>query len=353
MNAEGYIEINGRRIGEGCPVYIIAELSANHRGSYDEALMLVKAAKEAGADAVKLQTYTPDTITIDCDSELFRRKSGLWAGRTLYELYSEAYMPWQWQPKLKQAADEMGIDLFSSPFDETAVDFLENMDMPAYKIASFELVDIPLIEYAAGKGKPLILSTGMATIDEIEEAVTAAKRVGAAQVALLRCVSTYPALPEEMELGNIPYLMERFGLPVGLSDHTLGIDVPAAAAAAGACIIEKHFTLSRDVPTPDSAFSTEPAEFKEMVRAVRNAGRIKCQIKHEITISQRESESRNFRRSLFVVADIKKGEAFTRKNIRSVRPSYGLHTRYLKDILGRQAARDIKCGTPLDWSLIQ
>jgi N-acetylneuraminate synthase len=262
-------------------------------------------------------------------------------------------MPWQWQPKLKKAADELGIDLFSSPFDETAVDFLEQIGVPAYKVASFELVDIPLIEYIAAKKKPMILSTGMATLSEIEEAVEAARNAGASQVALLKCNSTYPALPEDMELNAIPYLAERFGLAVGLSDHTPGIGVAAAAAAVGACIIEKHFTLSRDVPTPDSAFSVEPAEFKEMVRVVRSAKRIRCEIKCEIGINDRQSESRRSRRSLFAVADIKKGEAFTRENIRSIRPAYGLHTRYLRDILGRKAASDIKCGTPLDWGLVQ
>ena len=351
--AENWIEINGRRIGEGYPVYIIAELSANHRGSYDEALRLVEAAKEAGADAVKLQTYTPDTITIDCDSELFRHKGGLWAGRTLYELYKEAYMPWEWQPKLKQAADNLGITLFSSPFDETAVDFLEKMDVPAYKIASFELVDIPLIEYAATRGKPLILSTGMATLAEIEEAVKAAKRAGADQIALLYCSSAYPASPQDIELGTIPYLAQKFGLPVGLSDHTPGIETAVKAAAAGACIIEKHFTLSRDITTPDSAFSIEPAEFKGMVKAARSAKGIKSETAHEISISANETESRRFRRSLFVVRDVRKGKAFTRENVRSIRPAGGLHTRYLKDIQGMKATRDIKKGTPFDWRLAQ
>ncbi len=354
MVENSYIEINGRRIGKGYPVYIIAELSANHRGSYKEAAALVKAAKEAGADAIKLQTYTPDTITIDVDSELFRHKDGLWAGRTLYELYSEAYMPWEWQPKLKKLADGLGIGLFSSPFDETAVDFLENMDIPAYKIASFELVDIPLIEYAASKGKPVILSTGMATLAEIEEAVAAAKKAGATQVALLKCTSAYPAPPQEMNLEAIAYLEKKFGLPVGLSDHTIDKNTPSNAVALGACIIEKHFTLSRGNPSPDSAFSLEPDEFKEMAAAARTVKRKPVQeAGGEIKLGKSEAENRNFRRSLFVVADIKKGGAFTKDNIRSIRPAYGLHTRHLRELLGKKAIRDIKRGTPLGWSMVQ
>jgi len=354
LSKESYIEINGRRIGEGYPVYIIAELSANHRGSYDEAVELVEAAKEAGADAVKLQTYTPDTMTIDIDSDLFRHRDGLWVGRTLYELYSEACMPWEWQPKLKKLADGLDIDLFSSPFDETAVDFLEKMSVPAYKIASFELVDIPLIEYAAAKGKPMILSTGMATMEEIEEAVAVAKKAGASQVALLKCTSAYPAPPDEMNLGAIPYLQERFRLPVGLSDHTAGIEMPVSAIALGACIIEKHFTISRANPSPDSAFSLEPAEFKEMVAAIRAVKKKpSLEMGCQITLSKSESESRNFRRSLFAVADIRVGDEFTRQNIRSIRPSCGLHPRHLKELFGRKAAKDIRRGTPLDWSMMR
>jgi N-acetylneuraminate synthase len=346
-----YIEINGRKIGGGYPVYIIAELSANHRQSYDEAVKLVRAAGEAGADAVKLQTYTPDTITIDVDSELFRHKTGPWAGRTLYDLYSEAYMPWEWQPELKKVAGDLGIDLFSTPFDETAVDFLERMDVPAYKIASFEIVDIPLIEYTASKGKPMILSTGMATSAEIEEAVGAARKAGASQIALLKCTSAYPAPPEEMNLQMIPHLAEKFGVPVGLSDHTLDIAVPVAAVALGACIIEKHFTLSRKVPSPDSAFSLEPDEFGEMVQAVRTAGKALGGIRYEV--SKAELESRNFRRSLFVVRDMAAGEVFSRESVRSIRPAYGLHPRYLKDVMGKRAAQDIKRGTPLGWDLVK
>ena len=263
------VEIGGRQIGPGCPVYIVAELSANHRQEFDEAVNLIKAAKEAGADAVKLQTYTTDTITIKCDSPQFQISGGtLHDGKTLYDLYTEAYTPWEWQPKLKKVADDLGIELFSTPYDKTAVDFLEETGVPAYKVASFEIIDIPLIEYTAGKGNPVIMSTGMATLAEMDEAVRAARGAGASQIALLKCTSAYPALPEEMNLRTIPHLAEAFGVPVGLSDHTLGIAVPAAAVALGACIVEKHFTLSRSIPSPDSAFSLESQELKAMVEAI-------------------------------------------------------------------------------------
>jgi len=252
-----FIEIGEKKVGPEQRVYIVAEMSANHNQDFDQAVELLKAAKEAGADAVKLQTYTPDTLTIRSDKEYFRIGKGtLWEGKTLYELYSEAYMPWEWQPKLKKIADEIGIDLFSTAFDPTAVDFLEDMGVPVHKVASFEIVDIPLIEKMARTGKPLIISTGMAMLDEIEEAVQAARKAGATQIALLKCTSAYPAPPEEMNLRTIPHLTEAFHVPVGLSDHTLGIAVPVAAVALGACIVEKHFTLSRDIPGPDSAFST-------------------------------------------------------------------------------------------------
>ena len=343
--------INDRIIGPGHPTYIIAELSANHNQSFDQAVALIKAAKEAGADAVKLQTYTPDTLTINCDSDLFiHSKDSLWAGKTLYELYSEAYMPWEWQPKLKKIADEIGIDLFSTAFDPTAVDFLEEMGVPVHKVASFEIVDIPLIEKMARTGKPLIISTGMATLSEIEEAVQAARKAGATQIALLKCTSAYPAPPEEMNLRTIPHLAEAFGVLVGLSDHTLGIAVPVAAVALGACIVEKHFTLSRDEPGPDSTFSLEPHEFKEMVKAIHVAEKALGEVCYEVT--EREAASLVFRRSLFVVKDIKAGEIFTEENVRSIRPGYGLHSRYLRNVLGRRAAQDIERGTPLSWDLI-
>jgi len=346
-----FIKIGNRKIGRGFPAYIIAELSANHRQQFDEAVKLVKAAREAGADAVKLQTYTPDTITIDCRNEHFKIGKGtIWEGRYLYDLYSEAYTPWEWQPKLKKMAEELGLSLFSTPFDKTAVDFLEEMDVPAYKVASFEIVDIPLIEYIASKGKPMIISTGMATLDEISEAVKAAGSAGASQVALLKCTSAYPAPPAEMNLRTIPDMAKKFKVPVGLSDHTLGIAVPVAAVALGACIIEKHFTLSRNVPGPDSAFSLEPHEFRAMVDAIRTTEAALGEISYKV--SEQEAKSRVFHRSLFVVKDVKKGEMFTEENVRSIRPGYGLHPRHIKDVLGQRATRDIKWGTPLSWEFV-
>jgi pseudaminic acid synthase len=346
-----YIEIGKRRIGPGRPTYCIAEVSANHNQDFSQAVRIIEAAKEVGADAVKLQTYTPDTITIQSRQEYFRVGGGtLWDGRTLYELYGEAYTPWEWQPKLKQVANDLGMDLFSSAFDPTAVDFLEKMEVPAYKVASFELVDILLIQKMARTGKPLIVSTGMATLEEIEEAVEAALQAGARQIALLKCTSAYPAPPEEMNLRTIPELSRRFGVPIGLSDHTMGIAVPVAAVALGACIIEKHLTLSRAVPGPDSTFSLEPQEFKAMVEAVRTAERSLGQV--HFGLSGKEEASRVFRRSLFVVEDVKTGEPFTPANVRSIRPGYGLHTRHLAEVLGRVAAADIARGTPLRWDLV-
>jgi len=346
-----YINIKGRRIGWGEPVYIIAEMSANHSQDFDQAVRILHAAKEAGADAVKLQTYTPDTLTISSDKEYFRIGGGtLWDGRTLYDLYREAYMPWEWQPKLKKIADEIGIDLFSTAFDASAVDFLEEMGVPVHKVASFEVVDISLIEKMARTGKPLIISTGMATLGETEEAVQAARRAGATQIALLKCTSAYPAPPEEMNLRTIPHLAEAFGVPVGLSDHTLGIAVPVAAVALGACIVEKHFTLSRDIPGPDSAFSLEPHELKAMVEAIRTVEKALGKVHYGV--SEREAQSRVFRRSLFVVKDMKAGEVFTKENVRSIRPAYGLPPKYFNQILGRRASRDIPAGTPLSWQLV-
>ena len=346
-----YIQISSRRIGPGYPVYIIAEMSANHNQDFNQAVKIIEAAKEAGADAVKLQTYTPDTMTIDCDNEYFQIGKGtLWEGRNLYDLYGEAYTPWEWQPKLKKIANDLGLDLFSTAFDSTAADFLEEMGVPAYKVASFEIVDIPLIEKMARTGKPLIISTGMATLAEIEEAVQAARNAGATQIALLKCTSAYPAPPEEMNLRTIPHLAEAFDVPIGLSDHTLGIAVPVAAVALGACILEKHFTLSRDIPSPDSAFSLEPQEFKEMVDAIRVAEKALGEVQYEV--GEKESKSRVFRRSLFVVKDMKAGDVFTEDNVRSIRPAYGLPPKFLKEVLGRRAACDIKKGTPLKWRLI-
>ncbi len=345
------ISINGRCIGNDFPVYIIAELSANHNQNFDRAVKLVHAAKEVGADAVKLQTYTPDTLTIDCDNDYFKIGKGtIWEGKNLYELYCEAYTPWEWQPKLMKISNDLGMDLFSTPFDYTAVDFLENMDVPAYKIASFELVDIPLLRKIAQTGKPIIMSTGMATLAEIDEAVSVIREAGGKQLALLKCTSAYPAPPNEMNLRTIPHLAEAFGVTTGLSDHTLGIAVPVAAVALGACIIEKHFTLSRQDPGPDSAFSLEPHEFKEMVDAIRIADKALGKVSYEIT--EKQKESRVFRRSLFVVKDVKKGEEFTEENVRSIRPGHGLHTRYFDQVAGRKAKDFIIKGTPLDWDLI-
>ena len=346
------INIAGRSIGPGYPAYVIAELSANHNQNYDQAVRMIHAAKDAGADAVKLQTYTPDTITLRSDRAEFRIGGGtLWDGRTLYGLYEEAYTPWEWQPRLKQVADQLGLHLFSSPFDSTAVDFLQKMNVPAYKLASFELVDIPLIQKMAQTGKPLIISTGMATLEEIDEALRAARGAGATQIALLKCTSAYPAAPQEMNLRTIPELARRFELPVGLSDHSMDIAAPVAAVALGACIIEKHLTLSRALKGPDSDFSLEPQEFKAMVAAVHVAEKALGEV--HFGANGHEVNSRTFRRSLFVVQSMKQGEAFTPANLRSIRPGHGLHTRYLAQVLGQRAARDIERGTPLNWDLIE
>lgn len=344
------IKINGRPIGSS--VYIVAEMSANHNQRFEQAVEILYAAQHAGADAIKLQTYTPDTLTIQSTAESFQiRSDGLWKDRSLHDLYGEAQTPWEWQPKLKEIADGLGMDLFSSPFDVTAVEFLETMGVPAFKIASFELVDIPLIQRVAKTGKPMIMSTGMASLEEIEEAVNAARDAGCSQIALLKCTSAYPAKPEEMNLQTIPDLARRFGAPVGLSDHTLGIAVPIAAVALGACIVEKHITLSRDAPGPDSAFSLEPDEFKAMVEAVRTVEKALGSVCYGIT--PKEESSRIFRRSLFIVEDIRAGETFSEGNLRSIRPSCGLHTRYLSSVLGKTATRDIARGTALQWDHVE
>jgi len=345
-----YIEINDRRVGAGFPNYIIAEMSNNHHRNFEAAVKIVEAAKEAGADAVKLQTYTADTITIACDKDYFRIKGTPWNGHTLHDLYKEAHMPWEWHVRLKEVAERLGLALFSSPFDETAVDFLQSIDVPAYKVASFEVVDIPLLQKIAKVGKPIIMSTGMATLAEIEEAVQTIRREGNQEIALLKCTSAYPALPEDANLRTIPHLAQAFGLPAGLSDHTLGIAVPVASVALGACIIEKHLTLSRKINGPDSTFSLEPHEFKAMVNAVRVAEEAIGTIHYGI--SMQEEASRVFRRSLFVVKNMRIGEMFSDENVRSIRPGYGLHTRHLKDIVGKSARKDIDRGTPLSWDLV-
>ncbi len=345
------ITINNRPIGTGHPVYIIAEMSANHNQSFDEAIRLVQAAKESGADAIKLQTYTPDTMTIESNKDYFHVGKGtIWEGRMLYDLYGEAYTPWEWQPKLKAEAERLGMHCFSTPFDPTSVDFLEDMFVPAYKIASFEVVDLPLIEKIARTGKPIIMSTGMATLAEIDEAVQTIRNAGGQQLALLKCTSAYPAMPEEMHLRTIPHLAAAFGVAVGLSDHTLGIAVPVAAVALGACIVEKHFTLSRAVAGPDSSFSLEPHEFKAMVDAVRVTEKALGDVSY--TVSEREVASRVFRRSLFVVQDIQAGDEFTPENVRSIRPGHGLAPKYLSLVLGRKATRAIERGTPLGWDML-
>lgn len=345
------LKLGERLVGAGEPVYIIAELSANHRNRFEEAVRLVEAAKAAGADAVKLQTYTPDTLTLCSDKEIFRIRGGtLWDGRTLYDLYREASMPWEWQPKLKTVAEDLGLDFFSSAFDSTAVDFLEGIGVPVYKVASLEIVDLPLIKKMAGTGKPLIISTGAATLEEIREAVATARGAGAAAVALLKCTSAYPAPPEEMNLRAIPHLAETFDAAVGLSDHTLGIAVPVAAVALGASIVEKHFTLSRSVPGPDSAFSLEPDEFKSMVEAIRTAEKSLGEARYGP--SKEEAKSMAYRRSLFVVREVKAGERFSNQNVRSIRPNGGLHPRYLPEVVGRSAKRNIESGTPLAWEMI-
>lgn len=345
------IVINNRTIGPSNPVYIVAELSANHNQDFKQALELIKAAKKAGADAVKIQTYTPDTITIDCDNRYFRiGKGSLWEGKNLFQLYQEGFMPWEWQPELKKAADDLDMTLFSTPFDRTAVDFLEDMEVPAYKIASFELTDLPLIEYVAKTGKPVLLSTGMATEQEIKDAINTVRKTGNEQVALLKCTSAYPAPPEEMNLRTIPDLLKKFNVPVGLSDHTLGWVAPVAAVALGASIIEKHFTLSRADPGPDSVFSAEPPEFSEMVRAVRSTELALGNVRYGVL--KHEEMNVMFRRSLFVTRDIAAGEEFSVDNIRSIRPAYGISPKYLSKIIGKKAKKPVVKGTPLDWDMI-
>ena len=349
--ANSTFQIAGRRIGPGEPPYVVAEMSANHGQDFERAVAIVEAAAAAGADAVKLQTYTPDTMTIDCDSEIFRIRGTVWSGRTLYELYREAYMPWEWQPRLKDVAGRLGLALFSAPLDPTAVSFLQRMEAPAYKIASFELVDLPLLRRVAETGKPVILSTGMATREEIEEAVRTIRQAGGRHLALLLCTSAYPASAAGMNLRTLAETAQTFRVPVGLSDHSLDLAVPVAAVALGASIIEKHLTLSRQRATCDAAFSLEPEEFKEMARAVRSAHAALGAVCYGA--GEEEIEARRLRRSLFVVEDVKKGEPLTDRNVRSIRPGEGLHTRYLQEVLGRTARTDIRRGTPLGWDHVE
>ena len=346
------IKIQNRIIDKNNPVFIVAELSANHNQSFELAIDTIKAIKEAGADAVKLQTYTADTMTIDSHNKYFKINHGtIWDGKTFFELYKEAYTPWEWQPQLKRIAEDLGLIFFSSPFDKTAVDFLEKMDVPCYKIASFEITDIPLIEYVSSKGKPVIISTGIATLSDIKEAIDACKRMGNDKIILLKCTSAYPAPYEEINLKTIPDMAKRFKCLVGLSDHTLGISAPIAAIALGAKIIEKHFILDRNFGGPDAAFSLEPEEFRQMVKSVREVEKALGEVSYRLTKKMRKSKE--FSRSLFVVKDIKKGENFTEDNIKSIRPGYGLHPRYLNNILGKKAKINIKKGTPLSIKLIE
>lgn len=341
------MEINGRIIGDGHPAYIIAEMSANHAGSLERALELIHVAKDAGADCVKIQTYTADTMTIDCHNEYFQIEKGTWEGENLYGLYQKAYTPWEWQEQLRDEAAKVGIDFLSTPFDPRSVDFLEDLGVHFYKIASFELVDIPLLEYVAAKNKPIIMSTGMGTLEEIQEAVDAIYSTGNRQLALMKCSSAYPAKPEEMNLRTMQDLKERFGVPVGLSDHSMGAFSAATAVAMGANLIEKHFCISRAVKNPDSSFSMEPQEFREMVEQVREVEKAMGTVQYGV--SRQEESNACFRRSLFVVEDIAAGEVLTPEKIRSIRPAYGLKPKYYQEVLGRTAKRSLRRGTPLSF----
>lgn len=327
--------------------YIIAEMSANHCGDINLAKKIIKIAKEIGADAIKIQTYTADTLTIDCDNEEFQIKdeTSLWKGENLYGLYKKAYTPQEWQGELKKYADELGIDFFSTPFDYSAVDFLESINVPCYKIASFEAIDYPLIKYAAKKGKPMIISVGISSFEEIEGAVDACLSVGNKDITILKCTSAYPAKPEDMNIITIKDLIEKFsprGIKVGLSDHSTSIIPPVTAVALGACVIEKHITPGRDTGSADCGFSLTPEEFKAMTEAVRETEKVLGTVNYDVN-----EKNRKYARSLYVVKDIKKGEKLTQDNIKSIRPSNGLHPRYYEEVLGKAATRDLKFGTPL------
>ena len=349
---EKKIKIGNRYVGEGEKTYIVAEVSANHLQDYDRAEAIIRAAADAGADAVKLQTYTPDTITLDSDNEYFQINQGtIWDGTTLHKLYETAYTPWEWQPKLKNFAQSLGMECFSSPFDATAVDFMQEMDMPAYKVASFEINDIPLIRKIAGLGKPVIFATGIAYLEDIERALRVCREEGNEQVILLKCTSTYPSPYEDKNLKVIPNMAQVFDCVTGLSDHSMGSAVAVAGVALGAKMVEKHLTLARADGGPDAAFSMEPAEFKRMVEEIRIVEKALGRVTYELT--DKQVRSREDGRSLFVVKDMKAGEAFTAENVRSVRPAFGMHTMYYDEILGKTAKGDIPKGTPLDWKYIQ
>lgn len=345
------IRIGDKIISQDSPTFIVAEMSGNHNMDFDRAVEILKAAREAGADAVKIQTYTADTITLDCDAPCFQITQGtLWDGITLHKLYQTAYTPWEWQPRLKKMAEEMGLLLFSSPFDFSSVDFLEEMDVPAYKIASFEITDIPLIRKVARLGKPVILATGIARLADIELAVQTCREEGNEQVILLKCCSAYPTPYEDVNLRTIPNLSETFHCLAGLSDHTMGTAVTTGAVALGAKMVEKHMTLRRSDGGPDAAFSMEPQEFKEMVDNIRILEKALGKVSYDL--SEKQAREREHSRSLFVAQDMKAGEVFTPENLRSVRPADGLHTKYYEQLLGRRITRDARLGTPMDWSLV-
>ena len=344
------IKIAGRPIGSAYLPYVIAELSANHNGKLETALRIIEEAKKAGADAIKLQTYKPDTITLNCDSEDFKIKGGLWDGRTLYDLYKEAHMPWEWHKPLFERARELGITIFSSPFDNTAIDLLEDLNAPAYKIASFEAVDLPLIKYAAGTGKPMIISTGMANTEEIQEAIDTARSGGCKELAILHCVSGYPAPAEDYNLHTIPDMIQRFGLVTGLSDHTLDNTTAIASVALGASIIEKHFTLDRKGGGPDDSFSLEPADLKALCQGAKVAWESLGQVNY----ARKSSEQPNvkFRRSLYFVKDLQPGDVVTPDAVRSVRPGYGLAPKHLDAVIGKKVTRVVHAATPVDWNAL-
>ena len=345
------MNIDNIKLDEDNRCFIIAELSANHGNDINIAKRTIKAAKESGADAIKIQTYTPDTMTIDCDNEYFKINQGtIWDGRYLYDLYKEAYTPWEWQMELKEYANNIGLVFFSTPFDKSAVDFLETMNVPAYKIASFEITDIPLIEYIASKQRPVIISTGIATIDDIQEAVNACRRMNNNNIVLLKCTSSYPAKLEDSNLKTIADLKEKFNVIVGLSDHSIDIEVSLAAIALGAKVIEKHFILDRDIGGPDSLFSLEPNQFREMVEGVRKIEKAIGKVDYEL--DEKKIKNRELSRSLFIVEDMEVGDTFTSENIKSIRPGFGLHPKYYNQIIGKTVNCSVKRGTPLSFDLI-
>ena len=341
------IKIADKRIGKGAPVFIVAEISANHAQDFKKALALIREAKKCGADAVKFQLFTPDSITVDVDNRYFRVRHPEWGGQTLFDLYKKTYTPWEWFGKLKKTADEEGIIFFSTALDKEGVDFLEKLGVPAHKNTSFELVDLELIKDMAATGKPVILSTGMASAAEIKEAVDTARKAGSKKIILLKCVSSYPADPAEMNLRTIPDMEKQFGCPVGLSDHSMGTGAAVAAVCLGARVIEKHFTLSRKIKTPDSFFSIEPGEMSDLVRNIRIAEKSLGKVHYGLT--EKEKTSRAFRRSLFAVENIRKGEAITCDNVRSIRPGDGLKPKHIKTVMGKVAKKHVKKGTPLNW----